>query len=173
MLVDDHPVVRSGIAKFIEKEDDFTICGEAEDAASALDLIASSKPDIIIVDISLKGNISGIELIKSINEKHPGIHSLVLSMFEESVYAERAIRAGARGYVQKSEATDNIIAAIHQVLKAVELFEQIMGNAALPAAIQKVKCFAVSHQHPNLPLCSHLVKITDPWLILQHRFLWR
>lgn len=116
LLVDDHPIVRGGIAKYIEKEKGLLICGEAESANEAIRLINDTKPDVVIVDLSLKGDIDGIGLIKAIRVRYPKIHTLVLSIFEESVYAERAIRAGAKGYLQKSVSPDKIILAIHNIM---------------------------------------------------------
>ena len=116
ILVDDHPVVRGGIAKFLEKEKDIEICGEADNASEAIKLINLLNPHIVIVDITLKDEIDGIELIKIIKSRFPEVFTLCLSMFEESVYAERAIRAGAKGYVQKSTNPQNVIVAIRRIL---------------------------------------------------------
>jgi DNA-binding NarL/FixJ family response regulator len=115
-LVDDHPLVREWLANLIEKNLDFTVCGEAETAPAALEAIAELKPDLAIIDLSL-GNSSGIDLIRSIRSSFPDVAMIVLSMHDERVYAERAIRAGARGYVMKRESTKKIIEAIHEVLK--------------------------------------------------------
>ena len=116
ILVDDHPVVRSGIAAFLEKEKDFRICGEAETADEAIKLINDVNPRIVIIDLALKGDADGIELIRAINARCPGVLTLCLSMFEESVYAERAIRAGAKGYLQKNADPENLIKAIRRIL---------------------------------------------------------
>ncbi len=116
ILVDDHPVVRGGIAKYLEKEKDIEICGEAESASDAIKLINQFNPDIVLVDITLKGEVDGIELIKIIKSRFPEILTLCLSMYEESVYAERVIRAGAKGYVQKSSDPENVITAIRRIL---------------------------------------------------------
>lgn len=116
ILVDDHPVVRGGIAKFLEKEKDIEICGEADNASEAIKLINLQNPHIVIIDITLKDEIDGIELIKIIKSRFPEVYTLCLSMFEESVYAERAIRAGAKGYVQKSTNPQNVIVAIRRIL---------------------------------------------------------
>jgi DNA-binding NarL/FixJ family response regulator len=116
MLIDDHPVVRGGIAKFLEKEKDIEICGEADSASEAVKLINRENPHIVIIDITLKDETDGIELIKIIKSRFPDILTLCLSMYEESVYAERAIRAGAKGYVQKSSDPQNVIVAIRRIL---------------------------------------------------------
>jgi DNA-binding NarL/FixJ family response regulator len=115
-LVDDHPLVREWLANLIEKNSDLTVCGEAEDAPTALEAIAEAQPDLAIIDLSL-GSDSGIDLIRSIRSSFPDVAMIVLSMHDERVYAERAIRAGARGYVMKRESTKKIIGAIHEVLQ--------------------------------------------------------
>ena len=115
LLVDDHPLVREGLVNLISQEADFRICGEAGSEPQALELIRIVQPHVAIVDISLE-NGSGIELIKSIKAMFPAVTVLVLSMHDESLYAERALRAGARGYVMKREAAKKVIQAIRCVL---------------------------------------------------------
>src|ERR1700730_14780388 len=105
LVVDDHPIVRQGLALLINREPDLVVCGEAEEAQAALTAIEDLRPDILIVDISLQGP-DGIDLVKTIRTKHAGMPVLVLSMHEESIYAERALRAGANGYIMKQEATE-------------------------------------------------------------------
>jgi DNA-binding NarL/FixJ family response regulator len=114
-LVDDHPLVREWLTNLINQQPDLAVCGESENAPQALQAIAASKPDVAIVDISLKDS-SGFELIKDIKELHPNVAVLVLSMHEESHYGERALRAGAMGYVMKRETTKKVIHAIRRVL---------------------------------------------------------
>ncbi len=116
LIVDDHPLLRQGIKQVIELEEDLRVTGEASSANEAIDMINRNKPDIAIVDITLAGNVSGIELVKSINERFTDIKVLVLTMHDESLYAERAIRAGARGYIMKEVASKNIINAIRTIL---------------------------------------------------------
>jgi DNA-binding NarL/FixJ family response regulator len=113
-LVDDHPLVREMLKSLIEQQPDMTACGEAEDAAKALKGIAADKPHVAIIDLSLKES-SGLELIKQIKHRYPQVSQIVLSMHDEKLYAERAIRAGARGYVMKRESTKQIVAAIRAV----------------------------------------------------------
>src|SRR5262249_19207238 len=113
-LVDDHPLVRESLASLIERQDDLVVCGEAASAAAALAGIGSAKPDVAIVDLSLGGR-SGLELTRDLKRMHPKVAVLVLSMHDEDVYAERALRAGARGYIMKREATKKVIAAIRRV----------------------------------------------------------
>ena len=114
-LVDDHPLVREWLANLIHQQPDLLVCGEAETAPDALQAIGMKKPDVAIVDISLKKS-SGIELIKQLVESHPQVLVLVLSMHEEAHYAERALRAGARGYIMKRETSAKVIEAIRRVL---------------------------------------------------------
>jgi DNA-binding NarL/FixJ family response regulator len=115
LLVDDHPLVREWLANLINEQTDLQVCGEAVNAPEAFELIGKAAPDIAIVDISLEGG-SGIELLKNIKAAHPGVATIVLSMHDEALYAERALRAGARGYIMKREATKKILQAIRSVL---------------------------------------------------------
>lgn len=114
-LVDDHPIVRQGLALFIDREPDLMVCGEADDATSALQAIGEATPDFVVLDISLDGP-DGLELLKTLRLRYPSLPVLVLSMHDESLYAERALRAGANGYIMKQEATDRVLTAIRQIL---------------------------------------------------------
>lgn len=115
-VVDDHPIVRQGISQLINQEDDMICVGEAADAASALDQIATLKPRLALVDISLQG-VSGLELTKKITTYHPATIVLIISMHKESCYFERSLRAGARGYIMKQEAIEHIAEAIRAALR--------------------------------------------------------
>jgi len=115
-LVDDHPLVREWLANLINRQPDLEVCGETGDKAQALQLIGAAKPDVAIVDISLESG-SGLELIKELRAIHPTLTVIVLSMHDELLYAERALRAGARGYVMKREATKKVLQAIRSVLE--------------------------------------------------------
>jgi DNA-binding NarL/FixJ family response regulator len=114
-IVDDHPIVRKGLAQLINQEPDMVICGEAENAQSALDLLKKIKPDLAIVDISLQG-IDGIELIKKIKVRDANLPILVVSMHDESLFAERALKVGAKGYIMKQEAIEKMMEAIRRVI---------------------------------------------------------
>jgi DNA-binding NarL/FixJ family response regulator len=116
ILVDDHPLVREWLTNLIHQQPDMTVCGEGETAPAALQTVADTKPDVAIVDISLKDG-SGIDLIKNIKATNPRVAIVVLSMHDERLYAERALRAGARGYIMKRETTKNVVAAIRRVLE--------------------------------------------------------
>ena len=113
-IVDDHTMFREGLRQLIEREPNLMVCGDAPDAAEALEGIRASKPDVVIVDISLAGG-SGLDLIKEIKAEFEDLPVLVVSMHDESLYALRAMRAGADGYVMKHEAMANVVQAIHEV----------------------------------------------------------
>ena len=115
-VVDDHPIVRQGLALLIDQEPDLEVCGEAEEAESALAAIVAARPDVLLLDISLPGP-DGIDLLKAIRATDPALPVLVLSMHDESVYAERALRAGANGYIMKQEATENVLVALRRFLR--------------------------------------------------------
>ena len=115
LLVDDHPIVRQGLSELIDHEQDLTVCGVAEDIHKALDQVGTLNPDLVMVDISLKGS-NGLELLKNIKVRYPKQAVLMLSMHDESLYAVRALRAGAAGYVMKQEATEKVLTAIRHVL---------------------------------------------------------
>ena len=136
LIVDDHPIVRQGLTQLINCEEDFVVCGQAQNAPEAMSIIGRTKPDIVIVDISLKDR-SGLELIKDIKAQYPVLAVLALSMHDESLYAERALRAGAKGYVMKDEATENVVKAIRQILNgriyvsdkmAVRMMHKLVGQ---------------------------------------------
>jgi DNA-binding NarL/FixJ family response regulator len=127
-LVEDHPITQAGLAALIGREDDLFICGEADSAPAALDQIAKLKPSIVISDIALKTS-NGIELMKNLMALCPEVPILVMSMHDESLYAERAIRAGARGYIMKREAAEKILPAIRAILNGdIYLSEQMKGK---------------------------------------------
>jgi DNA-binding NarL/FixJ family response regulator len=130
-LVDDHPLVREWLTNLINEQPDLAVCGEAESGPQALQAIEQIKPDVAIVDIALRDS-SGIELIKDLKQTCPNVSVLVLSMHEESHYAERALRAGARGYIMKRETTKKVIAAIRQVLSG-QLYVSETTAAAMAA----------------------------------------
>lgn len=129
-LVDDHPLVRESLTSLIERQPDLSVCGEADGAGGALAAIAAAQPDVAIVDLSL-GERSGLELIRDLKLHHPRIAVLVLSMHDEDLYAERALRAGARGYIMKREATRNVIVAIRRVREGkIAVSEQLAETLA-------------------------------------------
>jgi DNA-binding NarL/FixJ family response regulator len=138
LIVDDHPVVREGLAMHLTTQPDFEVCGEAEDLPGALTMLASSRPDVAIIDISLK-NSNGIELIRRMRDRHSGVRILVWSMYPENLYAERALRAGAQGYLNKGQATHHVLEAIRAILQgkvyvsgtlADQLLQRVVGRKA-------------------------------------------
>ncbi len=129
LLVDDHPLVREWLANLINEEADLEVCGQAANAREALDLIGNFSPRIVVVDLSLDGS-SGLELIKDIKAQHPKVNTIVLSMHDETLYAERAMRAGASGYVMKREATGKVLDALRAVLAGGLFFSNVV-NAQL------------------------------------------
>ena len=145
-LVDDHPLVREWLINLINRQPDLMICGEAEDAPRALSGVGALKPDVAIVDLSLTTG-SGLELIKDIRAHSPDVAVIVLSMYDESLYAERALRAGARGYVMKRETTKKVLAAIRRVLEggvhvsddfAAVMAEKLVGGRSRQTADQPI-----------------------------------
>jgi len=130
LIVDDHPMVRERLAEIIQREPDLIVCGEAEDRFSALELIASTRPHLVIVDLTLKQS-HGMVLLDDIRNQYPDVVPLVVSMHDETLYAERAIRAGARGYITKQEATRKIMVAIRAVLRGdIYLSEKMAAQIA-------------------------------------------
>jgi DNA-binding NarL/FixJ family response regulator len=141
-IVDDHPLVREWLTTLINQQTDLAVCGEAATAAEAMQAVGASKPEAAIVDISLTDS-SGIELIKDLKKACPGLVVLVLSMHEESHYAERALRAGARGYLMKRETTRKVIPAIRQILEGKLCVSEAIA-AAMTAQFVEGKTLATS-----------------------------
>jgi DNA-binding NarL/FixJ family response regulator len=127
-IVDDHAIVRDGLAQLLNAEDDLTVCGEADNAQTFLSAIAAAKPDIAIVDVALP-TMNGVELIKHVKAQFPELPILVLSMYDENLYAERVLRAGARGYVMKQLGTTQVRDAIRNVLNGeIHVSEKISAK---------------------------------------------
>jgi DNA-binding NarL/FixJ family response regulator len=129
-IVDDHPIVRQGLALLINREPDLAVCGDAEEAGTALRRIEELKPDLIVVDVSLNGP-DGLDLLKDIRARDSNLPVLILSMLDESLYAERALRAGANGYIMKQEATDRVLVAIRRILDGEIYLSDRMSNRML------------------------------------------
>jgi DNA-binding NarL/FixJ family response regulator len=127
LLVDDHPVLRKGLVRLIDSKDEFEVCGEASSATDAMALIRQINPDLVIVDIGLPGT-SGIELTKIIRAEFPKLPVLVLSMHEEALYATRALRAGAMGYIVKQDAIDNITVALQEALAGRRYLSPVISD---------------------------------------------
>lgn len=116
LIVDDHPMTRQGISQLLAREPDLLVCGEAADVAHAHAALRHTPPDLVLTDITMPDK-SGLEFIREMSRQHPRVPLLVLSMHDESVYAERVLKAGARGYVMKTESGENLLAAVRQVLR--------------------------------------------------------
>lgn len=130
LLVDDHPIVRQGLALLIDRETDLCVCGEAEGAHSAFHAIATLRPDLVVLDISLNGP-DGLDVLKEIRTKTASLPVLILSMHDESIYAERAMRAGANGYIMKQEATEKVLVAIRRILQGDVYLSDRLTNMML------------------------------------------
>ncbi len=146
LIVDDHPMMREGLRTLISRERDLIVCGEAETAGQALDAVAKLKPDLVLADITLPGP-NGIELIKDICALQQGMLILVISMHDESLYAERVLRAGARGYIMKQESGPTMMQAIRQVLAkriylsdkmSARILEHVVGKRTEASPIKRL-----------------------------------
>ncbi len=137
MLVDDHPIVRQGLKDVLKNTDDIIVCSECGNANEAITLINKDKPDLVIVDIFLEGNVNGLDLVKSIRDRFPDVYTLVLSMHDESIYAERAIKAGARGYIMKDIAPRNIADAIRTVKRGELYLREDLSKTILAKMINR------------------------------------
>jgi DNA-binding NarL/FixJ family response regulator len=129
-IVDDHPLLRQGLAMMINREHDLAVCGEAEEAQTAMQAIPQYQPDILIVDISLNGP-DGLDLLKSVRNAYPDLPVLILSMHDEATYAERALRARANGYIMKQEATEKVLIAVRRILNGEVYLSDRIANKML------------------------------------------
>lgn len=129
-VVDDHPLLRQGLSLLINREQDLVVCGEAEEAQTAMKAIAAQRPDILIADISLNGP-DGLDLLKNLRTLYPDLPVLILSMHDESIYAERALRARANGYIMKQEATEKVLVAVRRILGGDIYLSDRMANKLL------------------------------------------
>lgn len=150
-LVDDHPVTREGLARLINHEPDLEVCGEAGTAARALAEMERARPDLAIIDVSLTSGASGLELIKDLAARRRPLRMLALSTHDESLYAERALRAGARGYVMKQEPTEQVMQAIRKVLQGEVFLSRAMNERLLRKLTGS----------PAAPLASEIEQLSD------------
>lgn len=146
LLIDDHPIMRHGLAQLIRAEDGLDVCGEAGNARDGLASVEKLKPDLVVIDLTLPDK-NGLELLKDIQALHPGTLCLVLSMHDEAMYGERALRAGARGYIMKEAAADHLITAARKVLSGgiyvsdsmtSRMMEQVVGHRAKAASLESL-----------------------------------
>ncbi|WP_395730046.1 response regulator [Prosthecobacter sp.] len=137
VLIDDHPIMRHGLAQLIRAEEGLDVIGEAGSARDGLEVVGKLKPDLAVIDLTLPDK-NGLELVKDIRALHPSTQCIVLSMHDETLYGERSLRAGARGYVMKEEAADHLVTAIHKVISGglyvseslnARMLEQVTGAA--------------------------------------------
>lgn len=142
LIVDDHPIVREGLRARISSQSDMEVCGEAADVGEALAFVKDDQPDLVIVDISL-GDGNGLDLIQRMKVLHPSIVILVLSAHDESLYAERALRAGAKGYIGKSQAQGSLLIAMRMVLES--------GSYLSPTLNQRLIGRALGRRAPGAP----------------------
>jgi DNA-binding NarL/FixJ family response regulator len=145
-IVDDHPVIRDWLTRMIQQEADMEVCGWADNVDDAIRSVGAHKPDIVIVDISLRGK-SGLELIRFLTDQDPNESILVYSMHDESVYATRALRAGARGHVSKREPTDKVLHAIRRILSGEFYFSEAIAKTLLTRATRKTNVAMADDVH--------------------------
>ena len=127
IIVDDHPIVRQGLAALINQQKDMTVCAQAADGREAMEQIGKFEPDLVTIDLTL-GDSGGLELIKNIKSRYPNLPMLVISIHDESLYAERVLRAGAKGYIMKQEATEKVTEAIGKVLAGQVYISECMSD---------------------------------------------
>jgi DNA-binding NarL/FixJ family response regulator len=149
LLVDDHPIVRQGLALLIDREADLSVCGEAEGSHTAFHAISTLRPDIVVLDISLSGP-DGLDVLKEIRTKTTNLPVLILTMHDESIYAERAMRAGANGYIMKQEATEKVLVAIRRILQGEVYLSDQLTNSMLR-----------QYARGTAPKASPLVNLSD------------
>jgi len=130
LLVDDHPIMRHGLAQLIQMEPGLEVCGQAGSAMDGLEAIQKLKPDVAVIDLTLPDK-NGLELLKDVHAMVPGVKCIVLSMHDENLYAERALKAGARGYIMKEAAAENLINALQRVLAGGIFVSEVMASRML------------------------------------------
>src|ERR1051326_4117998 len=150
LVVDDHPMTRVGQVETLKREPDLTVCAEAATAREAMEAICRLRPDLMLMDLTLPDK-DGLEVIKDIQALHPGLPVLVVSMHEESFYAPRVLRAGARGYIMKSEGPEKVVAAVRKVVS-----KQLALSPAMSARL--LECFS---SQPGVPRATVEDKLSD------------
>ena len=157
-LVDDHPLVREWLTKLVNQEPELEVCGEASNTREALQLIVATQPDVVIADIWLEEGSSGLELIKEVKTAHPHVNTIILSMHDEMLYADRARRAGARGYVMKRDATEKILDAIKNVLAGKTYFSE---SASVMMARKLVRGMTAAEDSPVAVLSDRELEVYE------------
>ena len=159
LIVDDHPIFCLGMAELINKEPDLVVCGTESTASGAWEAIKRYKPDLVIVDISLKES-NGIDLVEEIKHEYPDLPALVLSMYDESLYAERALVSGARGYIMKQKAIEQVVEAVHKVLAGEVYASQKIKDKAFNRLVSSGKPAAPYLLVTSLPRIVPTVRCT-------------
>ena len=155
-LIDDHPILRQGLANVLNQQKHLCVCGEASEPSEALSAVERLQPDLALVDLSLRSG-DGIELLKDLRVRQPAMLTLVLSMHDEALYAERALRAGARGYVMKQEKIDRLLLAINRVLSgAIYVSDQVAAHA-----VQRLAVGAGAQEAAAKSLDAYVQRLTD------------
>lgn len=150
LIVEDHPIFRMGMRDMIDHEADMRVCGEAEDVDTALNLVRSFRPDLAVVDLSLRDS-NGMDLVRTVSEDYDFCHTLVLSMHDEALHAERCLMAGAKGYIMKQEASESVVTAIRSIMDGqIHVSPRIMSHL-----------LNVFRKQPDLTAASPLARITD------------
>ncbi len=158
LLVDDHPIMRQGLANVLNQQAHLAVCGEATTPAEALAMAERLRPDLALIDLSLRGG-DGIELLKDLRVRQPRLLTLVLSMHDEAIFAERALRAGARGYVMKQEKIDRLLLAINRVLSgAIYVSDQVAAHAVARLAVGSQGAAA---QETPVTMDAYVERLTD------------
>lgn len=156
VVIEDHPMFREQLAHLIEKEPDMEVCGEADNVPDGFAFIRDKKPDVVILDITLKSS-NGLELLKDLRASEIEVPVLVLSMHEESLYAERALRAGARGYITKSEASSRVLAALREVLRG----EIYLDTKTMARIVQRAVAAKKEPLNPIAQLSDRELEVFD------------
>jgi DNA-binding NarL/FixJ family response regulator len=155
LLVDDHPIIRQGLSLLIDREPDLSVCGEADGSHSAIHAVTTLRPDLVILDISLSGP-DGLDVLKEIRMKTASLPVLILSMHDETIYAERAMRAGANGYIMKQEATEKVLVAIRRILQGDVYLSDRLTNTMLQ---QYVRGAPAARSSPLLNLTDRELEV--------------
>ena len=161
LLIDDHPILRQGLANVLNQQTTLCVCGEASDPSEALSAVERLRPDLALVDLSLRTG-DGIELLKDLRVRQPRMLTLVLSMHDEALYAERALRAGARGYVMKQEKIDRLLLAINRVLAgSIYVSDQVAAHAVQRLAVGHPHGAAAGAPEAAQSLDAYVQRLTD------------
>ncbi|MCX7723530.1 MAG: response regulator transcription factor, partial [Verrucomicrobiae bacterium] len=149
LVVDDHPLFREGVTQFINRQPDLEICGEADSVTAAFSAVETQRPDIVLLDLRL-GHGDTLELIKSIKSRHPNVAILVISQYDDTIYVERALRAGADGYIVKQEASEEVLAALRSILAG----EMYVSRKLAVLVLHKLLSKKPSQSAPNVDLLT-------------------